>query len=205
MWRGVFSHMRHSIGQSAPMALFENLTARLVPHGRHPARPRPDHGRERRREPARGAHGAARGGCRAARGQGLHRARETEGARGGGHGEPVSRPGVRRNPAQGAGRTHAGRPWAVRAARAAAGRRVVSRPAGRGQDHHRRQTRALADRAEETGAAGEHGHPPSGRRAAAAATGGTGGRGFFRRRQTGPAARSRATRWTRRATASTTR
>ena len=192
------------------MALFENLTARLSPHGRYPARPRPHHRGKRRREPARSAHGAARGRRGVAGGQDLHRARQAEGAGRRSHRQPVARPGLRRHPAQGAGGAH-GRPCVVeertlRAARAAAGRGVVSRPAGRGQDHHRRQAGALAARTEEARVVSQHRYSPSGGRAAAAAPRRAGGRGILsHRRQAGSGATSRARRSKRRARACTTR
>ena len=116
------------------------------------------------------------------------------------------RPGFRRHPAQGTGRHHGRRAAALRAARAAAGGRVVSRPAGRGQDHHRGQAGALAHRVpQETRVVSQHGYPPPGRRAAAAAARGAGGRGILPDATANTSRRtSRATRSMRRARAFTT-
>ena len=61
--------------------MFDNLTARLSPHHRRPARPRAHHRGQRRRDPARGARGAARSGRRAAGGQDVHRRGQGQGAR----------------------------------------------------------------------------------------------------------------------------
>ena len=79
---------------------------------------------------------------------------------------------------------------AFRTARAAAGGGVVSRPAGRGQDHHRRQARALADRiAQEARVVSQHGHPPPGGDAAVAAPRGAGRRGILSHRRQAEARR----------------
>ena len=95
---------------------------------------------------------------------------------------------------------------AIRAARAAAGGRVVSRSAGRGQDHHRGQAGALAHGVpQETRVVSQHGRPPSGGDSAVAATGGTGRRRVFPDATASKSRRtSRATRSMRRARASTT-
>ena len=95
-----------------------------APAGRHrkPARPRPPDRREHRRHVAPGAHGAARGGRRAAGRQDVHRGGARQGRRAGGRQEPDAGPDAgphhqrRADRADGRGRA------AAQPARAAAGR-----------------------------------------------------------------------------------
>ncbi len=72
---------------------------------------------------------------------------KVEGARRRGGPEPHPGPGLHRHPAPRAGRAHGRGAGGLQAARPAADRGAARGPAGRGQDHHRCEARALADRA----------------------------------------------------------
>ncbi len=142
-------------------------------------RPRPSDRGQYRRHGARGAPGAARCRRRAPRGQDLHRRGQGARRRRRSHQEPHARAGLHQGRARGADAAHGRAEHRPQPARAAPGGRDAGRPAGRRQDHQRRQARALADReAEQEGADGQHRRVPSGRHPAAADAGGAGGRGI---------------------------
>ena len=127
---------------------------------------------------ARGAHGAAGSGRRAARRQGFRRARARERAGPGSRGQPHAGAGGGRRGLQRAGQADGREERRAEPRRSAAGRRPSRGTPGLGQDHHRRQARALVEaRAQEEGAPRELRRlPPGGDRAARDAGETVGGR-----------------------------
>ncbi len=123
------------------------------------------------------------------------------------HRQPHSGPGIRRHPAPGADRAHEWRARPLRAARPTSRRAAAGRPAGRRQDHDRRQAGALAHRKpQEARVVSQHRHSPPGGDPAIAATCRAGRRGILSRPTPRSVRRtSRAPRWMRRARAFTTR
>ena len=142
-----------------------------------PRRSAPHRG-ERAGRAARSAHRAAGGRRRAAGREAFHRRGARAGARPGGGRQPHAGAGAGR---RGAPRTDAPDGRGERRARSrgcAAGGDPDGRPAGLGQDHHRRQARAAAEGPEEEGADGFLRRLPPRRDRAVEDGGRAGGRGI---------------------------